>query len=234
MHKELSPMWFYTPGPIDFEYKQYILLDYLQYVDLMYDNGLLYPVFHEVEYHLKNLESFRTTRELIVNGGRQLKGFDFEKMTLLYDMPQDTQDFIVVNNIVNYAEGKFQKSYNKGKSVYQEIESNISLRFVGIIPELKDFGFIIVNTDNVARIYKYEIGKIYLENENYIILDEIDTQRISLDNSYEHIKLDLLNKFNQYANPAVIAAEINKTYPLKEGIIPVMRRKLAAYLNKQF
>jgi hypothetical protein len=90
MDKKLSPIWFIEKN-IDFEYQKYILLDYLQYVDSMFDNGLLYPVLSEIEYHQKNLESFIKTRELIVSGTRELKGFDFEKMTLMYDTPQTPQ-----------------------------------------------------------------------------------------------------------------------------------------------
>jgi len=231
MDKKLSPIWF-IENHIDFEYQKYILLDYLQHVDGLYEQGLLYPIFTEIEYHYKNLESFKTTRELILKGNRKLIGIDFDKMTLLYDMPQDTPDFIIVNKIVNYAETKFHEYYNKGKSIYNEIDANINMKYIGIIPKERDKGYLIVDIDDMARIYKYEIGKIYLENENYIILDEIDIQRVSLTNTYEHIKINILSKYDDYANPAVLAADIFKTYPLKEGIIPVLRRKLAAYLNK--
>lgn len=231
MDKKLSPIWFIEKC-IDFEYQKYILLDYLQYVDLMFDNGLLYPTLNEVKYHQKNLESFIKTRELIVSGTRELKGFDFEKMTLLYDTPQDTPDFIAINSIVNYAEPKFQEYCNRGSRLHQEIDRNISMRYVGIIPPDRNQGFLIMNIDNYAHIYKYDMCKITIENEFYVKLDEIDIQRMHFENTYEHIKLDLLNKFTQYTNPAVIAADIFKTYPLKEGIIPVVRRKISAYLNK--
>jgi hypothetical protein len=231
MDKKLSPIWFIEKN-IDFEYQKYILLDYLQYVDLMFANGLLYPTLSEIEYHQKNLESFIKTRELIVSGTRELKGFDFEKMTLLYDTPQDTPDFIAINNIINYAEPKFQEYCLKGSHLYQEIEKNISMRYVGIVPPDRNYGFLIMNIDNYAHIYSYEMCRITIENDFYVKLDEIDIQRMNFTNTYEHIKLDLLNKFTQYTNPAVIAADIFKTYPLKEGIIPVIRRKISAYLNK--
>lgn len=232
MDKKLSPIWFIEKN-IDFEYQKYILLDYLQYVDLMFDNGLLYPVLNEIEYHQKNLESFIKTRELIVNGTRKLKGFDFEKMTLLYDTPQDTDDFLTINKTVNYAETKFQEYCLKGSRIFQEIESNISMRYVGIVPPDRSQGFLIMNIDNSAYIYTYEMCRITIENEFYVKLDEIDIQRMDSDNTYEHIKMYLLNKYTQYTNPAVIAADIFKTYPLKEGIIPVVRRKISAYLNKR-
>lgn len=232
MEKKLSPIWFIEQC-IDFEYQKYILLDYLQYVDSMFDAGLLYPTLSEVEYHQKNLESFINTRELILSGTRKLKGFDFEKMTLLYDTPQDTSDFITINKTVNYAEAKFQEYCLKGSRLYQEIESNISMRYIGIVPPDRSHGFIIINIDNNAHIYNYEMCRITIDNEYYVKLDEIDIQSMDINNTYEHIKMYLLNKYTQYTNPAVIAADIFKTYPLKEGIIPVIRRKISAYLNKR-
>lgn len=232
MYKQLNPDWFFSPGPIDFEYKSYILLDYLQQVDFLFDKNMLYPIFSDIEFHLKNLESFRTTRELIVNRTKKIRSVDFDKMTILYDMPDDTEDFTNVNMTVEFAESKFKEYYNKGKRIYQEIDNSIHMKFVGIIPNYREHGFLIINMFNDATIYKYEIGKVYLENQNYIILNEIDIQRISLSNTYEDIKHGLLKKYANYSNPAVLAAEIYKTYPIKEGIIPVTRRKLAAYINK--
>jgi hypothetical protein len=229
--KELSPIWF-IENCIDYEYQKYILLDYLQQVDKLFDENMLYPIFSDIEFHLKNLESFRTTRELIVNRRKSIRSVDFDKMTILYDIPDDTPDFESVNRTVKFAEGKFQEYYNKGKKIYQNIDNSIHMKFVGIIPNYRDHGFLIINMLDDARIYKYEIGKVYLENQKYIILDEIDIQRISLSNTYENIKHGLLKKYASYSNPAVLAAEIYKTYPIKEGIIPVTRRKLAAYINK--
>jgi hypothetical protein len=84
------------------------------------------------------------------------------------------------------------------------------MRYVGIVPPDRSQGFLIMNIDSYGHIYKYEMCRITIENEFYVKLDEIDIQRMNFTNTYEHIKLDLLNKFTQYTNPAVIAADILK------------------------
>ena len=41
--------------PIDFEHKQYVILDYLQKVDKQLNSLKLYPNFQQLSYHLANI-----------------------------------------------------------------------------------------------------------------------------------------------------------------------------------
>lgn len=46
--------WIYTE-PIDFEHKQYVLLDYYQKLEKEFDELKLYPSFQDITLHLANI-----------------------------------------------------------------------------------------------------------------------------------------------------------------------------------
>ena len=48
--------WIITE-PIDYEYKQYQLLAYLQKIDESFDKFQIYPAFKELSLHLANIKS---------------------------------------------------------------------------------------------------------------------------------------------------------------------------------
>ena len=152
--KYLSPVWF-VEKQIDFEYQKYILLDYVQHIKKSFDDLKLYPWLLDLKFHIQNLESYRTTKKLIEDRIKDLRGFDFEKMTLLYDIPDQSVDFDTVNKIVEYAEKKLNNVHKIGREIWQEVNGNIYLNYVGIIPEYKKEGFVIINKLNeVLYVYK--------------------------------------------------------------------------------
>jgi len=59
---ELKQDWL-TDGPIDFEYKKYLLLAYMQHVGQEFDARKLYPKFSELVEHYRNLETLREQKK---------------------------------------------------------------------------------------------------------------------------------------------------------------------------
>ena len=52
--------------PIDYEYKQYLLLDYFQKVEKDFEDFKLYPRFREISLHLANIKSIVSDRNYIL------------------------------------------------------------------------------------------------------------------------------------------------------------------------
>ena len=59
--ENLEKDWF-VKGLIDFEYKKYILLDYLSKVSKRFANTQLYPFLADLIFHYKNLQNVRNSR----------------------------------------------------------------------------------------------------------------------------------------------------------------------------
>ena len=62
--KHLSPNWI-TEGWIDFEYKKYLLLDYLQDVNRQFDRKKLYPTLSEIISHFQNLLELKEKKSIV-------------------------------------------------------------------------------------------------------------------------------------------------------------------------
>ena len=62
MGKSLSENWF-LEGTLDFEYKKYLLLAYLQHVSREFAEVRLYPSFSELIFHYQNLHAFQERKQ---------------------------------------------------------------------------------------------------------------------------------------------------------------------------
>ncbi|MFL5728155.1 MAG: hypothetical protein ACJ75J_01605, partial [Cytophagaceae bacterium] len=83
--KDLNKNWL-TEGLMDFEYKKYLLLAYLQYVKENFNERKLYPYLSDLLFHYKNLLSIKDNKKLLrENFPKQISKADFEKLELIYD-----------------------------------------------------------------------------------------------------------------------------------------------------
>lgn len=217
--KNLSPDWFFR-YPVDFEYSRWILLDYLNDVYSNFKYRKLYPYLHDINYHLTNLESWDTKRELFKG---ELKGVDFEKMTLIYDTPEDSPEIKEINNIVNYSIDEMRRVFKKGRIVWRSIEEQFNWNIIGVIPNYKLEGYLLVKINNQVKVFRYTIGSVILEDDKYgtMNLEEISTEEWGL-GVYDHIKWRLI-KERELACPLTISVEVPDV-PYNETIVPMIKK----------
>ena len=83
--KKLSKEWI-TEGRIDFEYKKYILLAYLQHVSRNFNESRLYPFLSDLIEHYRNLKTLKESKTRAKN---ELPGsisrIDLENFRLEYE-----------------------------------------------------------------------------------------------------------------------------------------------------
>jgi hypothetical protein len=83
--KTLSANWI-TENLVDFEYKKYVLLGYLQQVKEHFKDKKLYPDLSDVISHYKNLLALKNnTTSFKENIRKNVNGLDLEKMQLTYE-----------------------------------------------------------------------------------------------------------------------------------------------------
>ena len=81
----LSKNWF-VEDLIDFEYKKYLLLAYLEHVKKDFNNYLLYPSLADLVSHYRNLLHFKTSSEKLRNELHgDLKDIDWENLQPVYE-----------------------------------------------------------------------------------------------------------------------------------------------------
>ncbi len=217
---KLSYDWFHT-YPVDVEHKKWILLAFLRDVKSDFDNKILYPHLPEIKYHIQNLEKWSTTRELYIK--KELKGFDFEKLTLIYDTPEDSPEMSELLDITKYSITMFRKAFYFGKDIWKEVEQQMRWYTIGIIPQYKQEGFIMLRNGKDVIVYRYNLKSVILEHipHSDISFTEIIKEEYGL-GVYESLKLKLMKETDLPA-PLTLAVESDNTYPVDLTLLPIIK-----------
>jgi len=233
--KTLSETWF-ADGYIDFELKKYTLLAYLKEINTCFRESKLYPQLADIIFHFNNMVSFRDTKKLLKDQfPKRLTGIQLEKLTLLYEQViEDDELMKELEDIIQYATDKMQKTISNGTEIYEYVEEKIIIMPVGIIPLDNTEGYFLLINGNEKNtlVYQYRLTIFENKDEKYrgIKTDFIDCWYRSITSTYEHIKLDLIRKRPELPNPAVFAIEASHRFPIEETLLPVAKRYLVKFI----
>ena len=223
--KPLQKFWF-ASAPIDLEHKQYILLDFLQSVNDDFTLDVLYPWLSEVQKQYADLSAFKHERDEMREKFRRIKKFNYDTMDLEYEYDNSwvTRDFAEVASIVEFSMPKLEQWMNKGNNLFDSVSSQMCWEVIGLTPKYKDEGYFIIHVNEKDLfVYRFKIEKIIFDEENFfgISTDLVDSLKSRLKN-YEDIKHDLMKRYD-LPFPLTISIQ-TKSYPLKETILPVVKR----------
>ncbi|MEO3405133.1 hypothetical protein AAFN85_14590 [Mucilaginibacter sp. CAU 1740] len=234
--RQLGANWF-IEGHIDFEYKKYILLSYLQEINSHFGNKRLYPNLADLIFHYNNLIDFKKNKALLQQSFPQrLTQADIEAVKLTYQkIVTDDQSMLEIEQIINYAMGKMDPAIKTGKDIYDFVESRLNIDPVGIVPLLPYHGYFSLKNgkERTNWIYEYQITIFEGKDDKYrgINVNFVDTYEQSITNTPETIKLHLINRNKFIPNPAVYYVHSDITFPLEQTLLPVAKRSLVKYIS---
>jgi hypothetical protein len=234
--KELNKNWL-TEGLIDFEYKKYLLLGYLQGVKKEFEGRKLYPVFSDLLFHYRNIISVKQNKTLIhENFPKEISGADFENLKLMYtEIIKDDKIMQELEEIMEFSIPVFQNYLTEGKGIYEEIEYSMSIAPVGLISLTPENGYLFFYVENIkgAKVYEYEMTLFESAEEKFrgIHTHFVETVDKNLNNTFESLKVYLVKKYKKMANPATYLIDAKVNYPFDEAILPVAKRMLVRYIN---
>lgn len=229
--KGLPKNWL-TDGLIDFEYKKWVLLAYLQEVQRSFDRQALYPELSDLIEHYRNLTKLQESKTRLQGAmPKKLTGADFQQLKLMYEsLVQDDELMRELDAIMSFSIPKMKQALEKGRNLYEWVESRVSLTPVGIFPLYKREGYLLVQErlKVEACIYRYEVQVFQQEGERFggISLEFLEQQPITLMNTYERIKLDLVKRYRDLPNPATFLLVSELECPFEETLLPVAKRQL--------
>ena len=232
---QLNPDWL-TEGHIDFEYKKYILLAYLQSVSKSFDDKKLYPFLADLLLHYNNLVTIRKNKSFVSNlFPKEISKVDLENFTLEYEkMLMDESYMEEVEAILDFAIPQLYSSVEEGKEIYQDVEENLSIFPIGIVSLNPESGYMMLtkSSSKEMRVYGYQITIFESASEKYrgIKTDFIGEYLRSFSNTFEEVKFQLMKQFRNSGNHAAYAVEARFDFPLNETLLPVAKRSLVRYL----
>lgn len=233
----LNKNWI-TENHIDFEYKKYVLLAYLQHVKKEFDESRIYPSLAELINHYSNLLAIKSNKENLAGAfPRKMTGIDGETMKVAYErLLEDDSLMKEIENIIEYSLPRFESSVKEGKEIYDYVEDKMHLFPVGVVPLHNDYGYMLLRNGakSETRVYEYQVTLFEQPNERY---RGINTQFLrsfekNLSNTYENIKTEMLKENKTLANPATYVIESEVNVPLDETLMPIAKRLLVRMVGK--
>lgn len=227
----LHPNWV-TEGTLDFEYKKYLLLAYLQHCKAHFDQTRLFPPLSELVNHYRNLAELKNgLNALNEKFPRELKALDAPKLEMKYETTVPEAEYIsTITEIADFALPSLLDSIHEGQDIYELVERNTEIIPIGIEPIYRDEGFLLINDEPDPEIYIYSFRHSIIphpgENTRALGLTYLYSERKSLSNTVEQIKLDLIQRFRDLPNPATFFCVSHLHVPMSETLLPVSKRLL--------
>lgn len=229
--KTLPKNWI-TEGLIDFEYKKYQLLAYLQEAEREFMSVKLYPVLGDlIEHHrtLKELDAGKTQLSNLFP--KALNGINFQAAHLTYE-PKLEDDRLMqeISQITSFALPKLQTQIEEGKAIYDLVEDQVEFEPVGIQPIYNREGYILMTraTHGDVHVFRYRSNFIQLSGEKFrsVAFWLIGVFQKSLFLTLEKLKMQLVREVRGLPNPATWRLHSSRLFPIEETLIPVGKRLL--------
>lgn len=234
--KKLEKDWL-TRGLIDFEYKKYILLSYLQGVQSYFKDQKLYPCLSDLVFHYQNLQSLKQNKELLFeNFPRKIARADFEKLKIHYKkIVEDDSLMKEMEQIVSFALPTLKSTLNEGRGLYEYIEDQLEVEPIGICPLYANDGYLFINEQKkkTTKVYQYQITVFESVQEKYrgIHTKHLKTVQKKLSRTFESLKLELIKNYPDLPNPATYLVDIKLDLPFDETTMPMAKRLLVKYIS---
>ena len=235
--KVLQKNWI-TQGLIDFEYKKYVLLDYLKAANASFDKNKLYPYLSDLVFHYRNLLLLKEKKKLLADHfPKTISKVDIKKLELTYtQLLEDSAMMAEIEDIISFALPEIKGRVGEGKDLYDFVESQLEIEPVGICPIYANEGYLFIDESykRHTRIYRYQITVFESQHEKYrgIRTDFIEKKKRNLGQTFERLKMELVKTYKELPNPAAYLIGTKANYPIRETILPIAKRMLVAYVNK--
>jgi hypothetical protein len=235
--KSLGLNWF-IEGPLDFEYKKYVLLDYLQEINRHFDKSKLYPNLADLVFHYNNLVDFKQNKSLLQQAFPQrLTQADIEAVKLTYKkIIADDSSMLQIERIITYALDKMDPSIQIGREIYDFVESRLNIDPIGLVPLMPYQGYFSLRNgaEKTNLVYEYQITIFENKDDKYrgINIQHVYSYEHSITNTPESVKLDLIKHRKHLPNPAVYYVQSDINFPLEQTLLPVAKRSLVKYIMK--
>lgn len=228
--------WF-CDGIADFEYKKYLLLAYLQYVNRHFKDTRLYPSLGELVSHHRNLHHFLDSKRKMDEGfPTEMEGIDIHKLRLAYkSVLQDDNILETIEHLVQYAAPKIKSYLDNGKEIYEFIEDQLAFEPVGVVPLRKEEGYLILaGKRKDYLVYNYVMSLFSSATDSYrsIQTQFVKSYKKNIINTFSNIKTDLIRKRRNLPNPATYVVRSDINIPVKETFLPIAKKMLVVHLAK--
>ncbi|MCE7064396.1 hypothetical protein [Dyadobacter sp. CY326] len=224
-----------TEGTMDFEYKKFVLMAYLQHIDSQFTLNKLHPYLPDLQLHFDSCIRIRTDKSAIrTSFPKNVTGVNLQTWQLEYEETHQDDPYLEdINYILDFAIPRFSRSLEQGTERFSEVGENIKISPVGIVPLRLEEGYLLFlhTFQPVVSIFEYQLALYNEMKERYLKTTFVDSVRIGLGKTVSQIKVDLTKKNKSLPNPATYVVESKYDYPLHEALLPVAKKLILKEIN---
>jgi hypothetical protein len=224
-----------TEGIFDLEYKKYVLMAYLQHIDSEFTQNRLHPHLPELKYHFNSCINIQANKSQIKTSfPKNLTGINIQRLRLEYEETHQDDPYLEdLNYMLDFAIDRFSKSIDEGTERFTEVEENVKISPVGIVPLRLQEGYLLFlhTFQPLVSIFEYQLALYNEMKQRYLKTTFVETVRIGIGNTVSQIKVDLTKKNKSLPNPATYVVESRYDYPLQETLLPVAEKLMLREIN---
>lgn len=212
---------------LDLEYKQYMFLAYLQKVEQKFKQSKVYPY----------LSVIRAEHENLITLKQQIDFFSLQHQIQNNDEPiQLSSEIETLIKISDFALPRLNESILSGEEIEQLVINELDFKPVGLLPVIRNEGYLIFRHNALARIYRFQLRRITPFNDSETHTHHLKTWfvRHSVTGKYrnsEDLKYELIKSHRDLPNPATYSINSNLELPYTETLVPIGRKLLYRFLN---
>ena len=223
----------FTQVSSDYEKHQYLILAGLKKTEEQFYQNKIYPHLMELVKLYKSLNEIKKKLEdLRKEFPKKIKNIDLVNRKIEYEVVfVEDSDINLAEDLINWALPYIQKVLEKGVTIHEFVEKDLSIEHVGIVPNYKEEGYFFI-PDRLAselRLYQFELSIFQSSDDSYRSLKTEHVKSLELGMamfSPNSIKLELIREKKDLPNPATYNFDTNLEFPFNETIFPVAKRKL--------
>ena len=234
---KLSPDWL-LKEPLDFEYNKYTLLGYLQKCENGFNKLEIYPDFVELSLHLANLQSLVKENTLLLTNKKFESCDDEILLKELYPKTPralTTEEENELDKTIRYSGTKLFDAFNMAKSIWNIAYDNITINIKKNKHNLvSGLGYVFYYDKESEKLYvwEFQIKKVKgdeVNNKTYI-------KQIFHDEPKDITLSSLIDEYSSWNNLdqrhefPVFELKTSQPFPMEPTLIPIMKRKLMAYV----
>lgn len=236
MRKKLNPVWFLS-DPLDPEYKEYILLDYLKSISKNLNPQTCYPIIRDISQIVRTLNAFKSERKL---DRALLKHLKKEEKEIFSNFDYDHLSEESQMQIMDIVESSLQTLYDYSEiclEILKEEESKIKIfkiqsKFT-MESSKENSGIVIIRnmiTDKLSSFFfKGGVKMETSEGEREIsIMKKIRLKNNLFSLSYEYIYHEIMNEIQPGEitySPAFYVIEIYENFDEDSEIYKLAKEK---------
>lgn len=232
--------------PIDFEYKQYLILDYVKKAEEKLDRFELYPTFQELAIHFASMSRVKdhgqiiTLKELPEEVDDEILITDLIYNTILYNSMEDRESILYT---AEYANEKFKDLFMMAKSLWSVVNDSINLELKNNLDNAKGgWGYFYFIYESELHIYEFSLRKLKpttQENKCYftkIYQGEVrSVETLILENYHKGYNATYFMEHHSDDSSEILLRPIFKvsftqSFPLEGSLLSLSRRKVMNYI----